>query len=253
MRMEIEPGHSTAFPFNVQYRMGRVAEYIDGGHWLDYGCADGGYTRALLNAGAATASGIDVVAHRVEAARKAHPDIIFHVGDAERLPFDSNYFDGVFMNEVFEHVSDETRTLSEIHRVLRPDGRLIVISPNRFFPFEGHTVHIGKWTSSVPTPLIPWLPKAITDRWVTARNYWPKQLRRLIGSNGFTVIEHGFIMPVFEGYPWVPQLVATKFRSHLRWIDQFPGIRSFGVSNLVIARRSESVISSHPSGLVIGE
>jgi ubiquinone/menaquinone biosynthesis C-methylase UbiE len=238
MRMDIEPGSSTAFPFNVKYRIGRVAEYINGGDWLDYGCADGGYTRALLSIGATTASGIDVVADRIEAARKAHPGITFHMGEGERLPFDSSSFDGVFMNEVFEHVSDEARTLREIHRVLRPGGHLILISPNRFFPFEGHTVHIGRWTSSVPTPLIPWLPKVLTDRWVTARNYWPKQLRRQICSNGFAVIEHEFIMPVFEGYPWVPELVAAKFRRHLAWIDRFPGIRSFGVSNLVIARRS---------------
>lgn len=239
MKLKIEPGHSTAYPFNVQYRIGRIAEYIYGGHWLDYGCADGGYTSALLTAGAATVSGVDVIPDRIEAARKAYPDINFYVSGDERLPFPDNSFDGVFMNEVFEHLADEAQTLREIHRLLKPKGRLIIISPNRGFPFEGHTVHIGSWTSSAPTPIIPWLPKLLTDRWVTARNYWPKQLRRRIGSGGFTIVESGFIMPVFEGYPWVPTAVAEWFRRHLTRIDHLPGIRRLGVSNLVIAERAE--------------
>jgi ubiquinone/menaquinone biosynthesis C-methylase UbiE len=237
MSIKIEPGSSTAYPFNVQYRLGRVAKYIDGGDWLDYGCADGGYTDALLSFGAVTASGIDVAADRVEEARRAHPGINFHVGSDEQLPFSDDSFDGVFMNEVFEHVADEQRTLDEIHRILKPGGRLIVISPNRGFPFEGHTVHIRNWTSKVPTPIVPWLPKSLTDRWVTARNYWPKQMRRLISSNGFVIIECGFIMPVFEGYPWVPAAAAERFRRHIARIDHFPGIRRLGVSNLVVAQR----------------
>jgi predicted rRNA methylase YqxC with S4 and FtsJ domains len=63
----------------VQYQVGRIANYVTDGDWLDYGCAEGGYTRALLDVGAATASGIDVVAERIEAARNLHPDIMFHV------------------------------------------------------------------------------------------------------------------------------------------------------------------------------
>jgi ubiquinone/menaquinone biosynthesis C-methylase UbiE len=247
MKLKIEPGHSTAYPFNVQYRIGRIAEYIYGGHWLDYGCADGGYTSALLTAGPATVSGVDVIPDRIEAARKAYPGINFYVSSDARLPFPGNSFDGVFMNEVFEHLADEAQTLKEIHRLLRPKGRLIIISPNRGFPFEGHTVHIGSWTSSAPTPIIPWLPKLLTDRWVTARNYWPKQLRRKIGSGGFTIVESGFIMPVFEGYPWVPTAVAEGFRRHLTRIDHLPGIQRLGVSNLVVAERSEvsMLLSKH--------
>lgn len=235
--MEIQLGCSTASPFNVRYRIQRIARYIKDGDWLDYGCADGGYTRALLNSGAATAYGVDVASDRVAAAQQAHPDICFRVNTHDRLPFQDGSFDGVFMNEVFEHVADETRTLQEIHRVLRSDGYLIVISPNRGFPFEGHTVSIGNWSSKGPTPIVPWLPRIITDKWVSARNYWPGEMRRKISSSGFAVTESGFIMPVFEAYPWIPASVAQRFRRHVSTIDHFPGIQRFGVSNLVIAQR----------------
>ena len=234
--VKIEPGSSTAFPFNVQYRINRVEEYIDGGDWLDYGCADGGYTHALLNSGAKTVTGIDIDADRVDAARKAHSDISFYTFPGKQTPFSEDSFDGVFMNEVFEHVIDEKGTLEEVRRLLRPKGHLILISPNRGFPFEGHTVHIGRWTSNAPTPLIPWLPKLLTDRWVSARNYWHKELCRIVTSNGFTIVESGFVMPVFEGYPWVPTIAAESFRRHVTRIDHLPLIRRLGVSNLVVAQ-----------------
>jgi ubiquinone/menaquinone biosynthesis C-methylase UbiE len=235
--VKIRPGASTAYPFNVQYRIGRIAKYLDCGEWLDYGCAGGGYTNALLQSGAATVTGVDVAADRIEAARKAHPHIRFSVIDNEQVPFPNGSFDGVFMNEVFEHVTDEDRTLEEVYRVLRPGGHFIVISPNRGFPFEGHIVRIGRWSSRRPTPIIPWLPKKLTDRWVVARNYWPKELRKKISSKGFSIVDSGFIMPVFEGFPWVPAAFAESFRRHITTIDRVPGVRRFGVSNLIVARR----------------
>ena len=239
--MKIEPGDSTAHPFNVRYRIGRIANYIDGGDWLDYGCADGGYTHALLESGAKRAVGIDVDANRIEAARKAFPDLSFYARPpGKQLPFPDHSFDGVFMNEVFEHVADERETLAEVHQLLRPGGLLIIISPNRGFPFEGHTVHIGRWSSKAPTPLVPWLPKILSDRWVTARNYWHRELCGIVSSSAFAIVESGFIMPVFEGYPWLPAATAEWFRRHITRIDDLPLVRRIGVSNLVVARRHPS-------------
>ena len=235
--MKIEPGSSTAFPFNLQYRMSRIKKYIGAGDWLDLGCADGGYSEALVAAGAASVVGVDVEADRVEAARTEHPGISFTVSADGEIPFPDNTFDGVFMNEVFEHVENERNTLSDVYRTLRPGGVIIIISPNRGFPFEGHRVQIGQWSSTKPTPLIPWLPRSLTDRWVTARNYWPGELRRKIEDAGFEVIESGFIMPVLEAYPWLPESITRKFRRHITKIDQWPLLNRLGVSNLVVGMR----------------
>jgi ubiquinone/menaquinone biosynthesis C-methylase UbiE len=232
--MKIEPGCSTAFPFNVEYRIGRIASYLRGGDWLDYGCADGGYSASLLNAGATSVTGVDVAPDRIVTARESYPGIPFYAAAEHVFPDDS--FDGVFMNEVFEHVADEDETLRDVCRMLRPGGHLIIISPNRGFPFECHTLHIGTWSSTRPTPFIPWLPKSLTEKWVSARNYWPAKLRRRIEVNGFTIVESGFIMPVFEGIPWLPPGMSEQFRRHISSIERFPGIRRLGVSNLVVAR-----------------
>jgi ribosomal protein L11 methylase PrmA len=54
----------------VHYRIERIAQYIDGGDWLDYGCADGGCAHALLDSGAKKAANIDMDISRVETARR---------------------------------------------------------------------------------------------------------------------------------------------------------------------------------------
>lgn len=237
MRQAMQAGCSTAFRFNVEYRVGRISRYLQGGDWLDYGCADGGYTAALLAAGARSVAGVDVLADRIEAAQTRHRDIPFYMSDGDRLQFPGGSFDGVLMNEVFEHVADEQQALAEVRRVLRPGGHLVLISPNRGFPFEGHTVIIGRWKSRRPTALVPWLPKLLTDQWVTARNYWPAELRHKISAAKFNIVESGFIMPVFEENVWMPTTAAEAFRNHIATFDHMPGIRRLGVSSLVVAQR----------------
>jgi 2-polyprenyl-3-methyl-5-hydroxy-6-metoxy-1,4-benzoquinol methylase len=218
--MNIELGAPTAYPTNVSYRIGRVARYIYGGRWLDYGCADGGYTASLLDAGAVNVVGVDISPERIETARTTHPGVEFRVNNDGLLSFKDRAFDGAFLNEVIEHVADESRTLSDIGRVLKPDGILIIIAPNRGFPFEGHRIHMGQWTSAWPFPIVPWLPRRLTDNWVTARNYWPHEIVEIVKSNGFDIIESGFIMPTFEGFQWIPEKLAQMFRRHITTIDR---------------------------------
>jgi SAM-dependent methyltransferase len=48
----------------------------------------------------------------------------FEVVDAQSIPFDNDSFDTVIANHMLYHVPDLDRALAEIHRVLRPGGRL---------------------------------------------------------------------------------------------------------------------------------
>lgn len=47
----------------------------------------------------------------------------------ERTPFDDASFDGVVLNEVLEHLYLDVAALEEIHRVLKPDGVLVITLP----------------------------------------------------------------------------------------------------------------------------
>ena len=158
---ELQRGETTATPLNVSYRVDRISKYLSG-HWLDFGCADGGYDQEMLARGLEAVSGVDVEESRIaEAKRRNLENADYTAFDGMALPFEDASFDGAFMNEVFEHVADERSALSEILRVLKPGGLLVLISPNRWFPVEGHTVTIGSRTIC-PAPIVPWLPERVT-------------------------------------------------------------------------------------------
>lgn len=66
-----------------------------------------------------------------------------------RIPMADECFDLVFANQVFEHISDFEKPLSEIHRVLKPGGIFINIFPSAEVWREGH----------LGVPFIHWFPK----------------------------------------------------------------------------------------------
>lgn len=235
-----EPGSSTAVPLNVTYRLGKIRDLgLLKGEWLDCGCANGGYTAAMVELGAERAVGVDTIEERIVQARERErdPAVSFLRTSAETLPFTEASFDGVLLNEVLEHVVDEAQTLREIHRVLRPGGHLIVMSPNRWFPFDGHGIHIGQHQFGLPVPLLPWLPSRIGRRFMQARNYWPHELRDMVSSEGFSICTVGFVWPVFEVYPWLPYPVIRRYRKLVPVLEKMPLIRRFGISIFIVAQK----------------
>ncbi len=66
--------------------------------------------------------------------------------DKYRLPFESDSIDFVFSDQVFEHVIDYPETLSEIKRILKPNGFSLHFFPSRYKIIE---VHVNVPFSSV--------------------------------------------------------------------------------------------------------
>lgn len=101
---------------------------------LDLGCAGGFMAEALAEKGAEV-TGIDPAAQAIEAAR-AHAaasrlDIRYDVGVGEALPYEDAAFDAVVCVDVLEHVSDLAKVISEIDRVLKPNGIFLYDTINR--------------------------------------------------------------------------------------------------------------------------
>jgi 2-polyprenyl-3-methyl-5-hydroxy-6-metoxy-1,4-benzoquinol methylase len=76
--------------------------------------------------------------------------ISFVTGDAGALPFSKDSLDSVVCLEVIEHVPDAEILLREIARVLRPDGLLIVSTPNKWAtsPLQRRPInpyHVVEW------------------------------------------------------------------------------------------------------------
>ena len=72
-------------------------------------------------------TGLDLSEKMIETANKKHMEgIRFVVGDCEDLPFAENSFDVVTCSMSFHHYPNPEKFFKSLHRVLRPDGRLIL-------------------------------------------------------------------------------------------------------------------------------
>jgi SAM-dependent methyltransferase len=93
---------------------------------LDAGCARGRFIKALRPLGA-TMYGVDLTETFLRSARKNAPDAAFARGSLSALPFPAGQFDAVYCIEALEHLPDTELALSEMARVLKPGGILLVI------------------------------------------------------------------------------------------------------------------------------
>ena len=105
---------------------------------LDVGCATGRLIEQLAEAGAKDLFGIDLAPRILEVARQRMSGFgisaAFAAADAEDvLPWDDDFFDVVTLTGVLHHFFRPKDALTEIRRVLRPGGRLLIIDPC-FFP-----------------------------------------------------------------------------------------------------------------------
>jgi SAM-dependent methyltransferase len=115
-----------------------VSEYgLGRGILLDLGCGTGETTRKLTARGC-NAVGLDISALFLKPQGRQHAaqNSTFVVGDVVRLPFQSQSVSCVCMNDVIEHVPDTDQLLREIIRVVRSDGRVIIVSPNLLSPIK---------------------------------------------------------------------------------------------------------------------
>lgn len=101
---------------------------------LEIGCGLGTDGAQFAEAGA-DYTGVDLTEAAVELARKRFETFgvpgKFQTADAEQLEFDDNTFDLVYSHGVLHHTPDTAEAIREIHRVLRPGGRAMVMLYHR--------------------------------------------------------------------------------------------------------------------------
>jgi len=95
----------------------------------DLGCGEG---ITLENAGRLFPEkcfiGIDGLKENLLICRNHHLKVT--AGDVYQLPFKNDAFDCIFLLEVIEHLTEPEKAMTEMHRILRPQGRMVMIFPN---------------------------------------------------------------------------------------------------------------------------
>lgn len=112
--------------------------HVSGKRVLDYGCGTGSSALYIAQQGAEQVVGIDISEVRIiQASRRAQElgleNVVFSAMDAEAMDFDDKSFDVVCGSGILHHLNVET-ALSEIARVLAPDGKAIFIEPMGYNP-----------------------------------------------------------------------------------------------------------------------
>lgn len=120
-----------AVPEELALRLGWLLPQVPrGGGVLDLGCGAGEFSAALTKAGAEVIA-VDVSAEALRRAQERVPGLDARLWEAgEPLPVADNAVDVVWAGEVIEHVADVAPWLSEVRRVLRPRGALLVTTPH---------------------------------------------------------------------------------------------------------------------------
>lgn len=131
----LHPGRRAVLDFNVMWLHRK-----DGGRLLDIGCGSGEFLCFMRSLGW-RAEGVDFDAQA--AANAAAKGVQVHVGHLGEQHFAENMFDAVTMSHFIEHVHDPSRLIEECHRILRPGGVMVAVTPNT--QSLGHHLYEDKW------------------------------------------------------------------------------------------------------------
>lgn len=151
------------------WTIGKIREWVPpSATVLDAGCGIGLMLGDL--SGFFAAVGVDIAAEYIADAQARGCDA--RVGWLEHLPFDTGQFDAAVCCDVLEHVQDPERVVSELRRVVKPGGTLVVRVPDGDATDVGadsgfgFPVHLRSWDATT----LPGLVGGTVLGWESWRN-----------------------------------------------------------------------------------
>ena len=186
---------------------------------LDVGCGSGAFTIAAATRGYHAVGLSWDERNQAAAERRAGlagvGDVSFPICDVRRLDARGELvgcFDIAICFETIEHVRDDRKLLRDIHRCLKPGGRLYLSTPN--YHYRSSDKDMGPFS-------------AVEDGGHVRRGYSPAMLRELCGDAGFDIEEITYVSQFFSQVvtrwqTWLARVIGNKpqwlMTLPLRWL-----------------------------------
>lgn len=189
-------------------RVQTIFEWIplgDDARILDCACGRGFYLNMIRHVSRCALVGLELEDEIIRKAQRnvGHlPGITLTRGNIYALPFPDDWFDGVILSEILEHIDDDVAGLREVRRVLKPGGVVAITVPNANYPFLWDP--INKTLETLFRTKIRRGPLA--GIWANhVRLYTREQLRAAVEQAGFVVeAERAF---THTSFPFIHNLV----------------------------------------------
>ncbi len=104
----------------------------------------------------------------LEHARKEYPSIKFTEVDLNNpLPYQDNEFDTLIMSMAAHDVEDQVKTFTELHRIVKPGGKLMLTMVNPYYAFP-----VGVWKRGIIGRLLRRMPQLLVRpyHWLAGKN-----------------------------------------------------------------------------------
>lgn len=203
-------------------------------HVLDVGCGTGLFLKPVIAAGCSYCCGVDGPNEFADRALgRGYKEVRF-VADLSNspIPYADAIFDLVVCKDVFEHLLNPIYTLSEIKRVLKADGLLLLHVPNHF-PIMGRLKFL--FANDIDT--FSFFKE--DSRWTFPhiRFYEHRDMLRVISKHGFSLVSD-----LGHHFPAIPLLSRFKnIQSLLKFlVIRYPNQFASGFTLLVKKNRINS-------------
>jgi 2-polyprenyl-3-methyl-5-hydroxy-6-metoxy-1,4-benzoquinol methylase len=172
------------------------------GKVLDVGCYDGTYMKLFKNNGN-TVFGIDASKDGIKKAKRDGLNAL-QQNIESKWEYKGSSFDLVYSGEVLEHLVDTDLFIKEIHRVLKPNGFLVLTTPNLACFSKRILLFLGKNPYQEASFTFP---KGAVGH---LREFTYELLKEFVESNGFELVEFKTDVVSIPGLPEFMQVTLGK-------------------------------------------
>lgn len=154
---------------------------------LDVGCGPGTWSE-ILSEFTSNLHVIDISSGMINGAKKRCPNAMFILCSGDDLPYQHGLFDKILSVRVFEYFPDKDKTIKEFYRVLRSNGRLILITKSTplIWRIPDYIIYVLRNPSSIYNRIKNRPPKIV----LWEKKISPPNLKKLLAENDFKNIEH---------------------------------------------------------------